>query len=226
MKILSPYNWDLNLPEEVLVRWAIFTKIPVRRLAWFVEVPIHISRKTLCLKNTEDFFLVSVIWSKRMYNWYFSIYCFLSMLAIMKDHSCHDVLLMCLDCHQLSNMRDQLMRTKLANMCNAPILNSEQPKIVEDHDIKYFICKLYAIFWCAKFNNLLILLRKLRSAARALLIASSKHNIPAERKLELERDILKFYPSAEEITKDLLLSACDLQHRYIHGIFFVDIIHI
>ncbi|XP_077295097.1 exonuclease 3'-5' domain-containing protein 2-like [Arctopsyche grandis] len=110
--------------------------------------------------------------------------------AIMKDHSCHDVLLMCLDCHQLSNMRDQLMRTQLANMCNAPIMNSEQPKIVEDHDIK-----------------------KLRSAARALLITSSKHNIPAERKLELEKYILKFFPSAEEITEDLLLSACDLEHR-------------
>lgn len=39
---------------------------------------------------------------------------------IMKSHSSHDVLLLCPDCHQRSNISDCHMRRKLASMCQAP----------------------------------------------------------------------------------------------------------
>lgn len=54
----------------------------------------------------------------------------------MKDHSSHDVLLLCMNCHQLSNIGDQSMRTHLAQICNAPITNTGQPKIIEDPRIR------------------------------------------------------------------------------------------
>lgn len=38
----------------------------------------------------------------------------------MKDHTSHDVLLLCPRCHQISNMQDLRMREKLAVECDAP----------------------------------------------------------------------------------------------------------
>lgn len=57
-------------------------------------------------------------------------------LEIMKDHSSHDVVLLCVQCHQTSNIRDQVVREKLAVQCNAP-LSSTVDKYVEDQDCKY-----------------------------------------------------------------------------------------
>ena len=48
---------------------------------------------------------------------------------IMRDHQSHDILLMCTECHQLSNMHDMSLRRELAVKCNAPIGS--------DDDIKY-----------------------------------------------------------------------------------------
>ena len=39
----------------------------------------------------------------------------------MKDHQSHDVLLMCVPCHQLSNIHDTELRRELAELCDAPI---------------------------------------------------------------------------------------------------------
>ena len=39
----------------------------------------------------------------------------------MKDHQSHDVLLMCVRCHQLSNIHDAELRRELAELCDAPI---------------------------------------------------------------------------------------------------------
>ena len=36
---------------------------------------------------------------------------------VMRDHQSHDVLLMCLNCHQKSNLSDQMLRNQLNEMC-------------------------------------------------------------------------------------------------------------
>lgn len=38
----------------------------------------------------------------------------------MKDHTSHDVLLLCPRCHQISNMHDLRLREQLAIECDAP----------------------------------------------------------------------------------------------------------
>lgn len=38
----------------------------------------------------------------------------------MKDHTSHDILLLCPQCHQISNINDLKMRHKLATLCDAP----------------------------------------------------------------------------------------------------------
>lgn len=38
----------------------------------------------------------------------------------MKDHTSHDVVLLCPQCHQRSNLFDLNIRENLAKQCNAP----------------------------------------------------------------------------------------------------------
>lgn len=38
----------------------------------------------------------------------------------MKDHTSHDVVLLCPRCHQISNMQDLRLREQLAIECDAP----------------------------------------------------------------------------------------------------------
>ncbi|KAJ8733713.1 hypothetical protein PYW07_014264 [Mythimna separata] len=45
---------------------------------------------------------------------------------IMKEHASHDVVLLCAQCHQLSNMRDHAMRERLADMCDAPLAANQR----------------------------------------------------------------------------------------------------
>lgn len=41
----------------------------------------------------------------------------------MKDHHCHDILLMCYECHRVSNFYDEQLRQKLAKEYDAPVGN-------------------------------------------------------------------------------------------------------
>ncbi|XP_050355123.1 exonuclease 3'-5' domain-containing protein 2 isoform X2 [Nymphalis io] len=107
---------------------------------------------------------------------------------IMKDHSSHDVVLLCVECHQTSNMRDQPVRESLARRCSAPLAAHDAGKFLEDKDSK-----------------------KIRSAARALLYQSKKHVLPEARRKELESIILQYYIQHDEITQDLLQEAALLQ---------------
>ncbi|CAB3245439.1 unnamed protein product [Arctia plantaginis] len=108
---------------------------------------------------------------------------------IMKDHSSHDVVLLCSDCHQLSNMKDQLVREWLANQCSAPYTtHASTSRFTEDA-----ACK------------------RIRSAARALHYQSRKHDLPEARRKELEDIVLQNYPHHNEITVELLEEACQLQ---------------
>ncbi|CAF4896887.1 unnamed protein product [Pieris macdunnoughi] len=106
---------------------------------------------------------------------------------VMKDHSSHDVLLLCVSCHQRSNMLDQAVREHLARLCDAPFADHEKAKYVEDADCK-----------------------KIRSAARALLYQSKKHNLPESRRKELEDILLQHYPQYDEITEQLLAEAAEI----------------
>ncbi|KPJ17820.1 Exonuclease 3'-5' domain-containing protein 2 [Papilio machaon] len=107
---------------------------------------------------------------------------------IMKDHSSHDVVLLCTGCHQRSNMRDQAVRERLAEQCGAPLAAHTDNKFKEDADCK-----------------------KIRSAARALLYQSRKHVLPEERRKELEQIILRNFPQHEQITEELLQKVADMQ---------------
>ncbi|KAL0849790.1 hypothetical protein ABMA28_011736 [Loxostege sticticalis] len=107
---------------------------------------------------------------------------------VMKDHSSHDVVLLCVACHQRSNMGDQCVREKLATLCNAPMVSKDFTKYSEDATCK-----------------------KIRSAARALLYQSKKHVLPEARRKLLEDTVLQYYPDQTEVTEALLLEAADLQ---------------
>lgn len=48
-------------------------------------------------------------------------YTFRYFPPVMKEHRSHDILLMCLRCHQKSNIYDQILKKELAVKCNAPL---------------------------------------------------------------------------------------------------------
>lgn len=57
----------------------------------------------------------------------------------MKDHTSHDVVLLCPRCHQISNMHDLQLRECLAIECEAPLPSGiDNVKTVEVPHLKYF----------------------------------------------------------------------------------------
>jgi hypothetical protein len=50
----------------------------------------------------------------------------------MRDHQSHDVLLMCVSCHQTSNRHDFTLRKELESECDAPIGTEEDVKVRND----------------------------------------------------------------------------------------------
>lgn len=98
----------------------------------------------------------------------------------MKEHISHDVLLLCVHCHQKSNITDLKLRKKLAALCEAPISSKDgDTKFIELPHIK-----------------------QIKSFARALLEHS--HEIPEERKAVLRKGILDHYPDKTELTEEFL----------------------
>ena len=108
----------------------------------------------------------------------------------MRDHTSHDVLLMCYECHRRTNLFDLELRRQLSIECDAPINAEEDIKLRED-----FAC------------------RQVRSAARALTTGNKDGKIPATRVAELE-NILKDYYKTEIISKQLLETAARLDSKY------------
>ncbi|XP_026726629.1 exonuclease 3'-5' domain-containing protein 2 [Trichoplusia ni] len=107
---------------------------------------------------------------------------------IMKDHSSHDVVLLCVHCHQLSNIRDQAVRERLAALCHAPLGTAQRGKFTEDSVGK-----------------------RIKSAARALLYQSRRNVLPEARRKELEEFLLQHYPDQVEVTEELLQDAANIQ---------------
>ncbi|KAE8745416.1 hypothetical protein FOCC_FOCC007797 [Frankliniella occidentalis] len=101
----------------------------------------------------------------------------------MKSHQCHDILLLCTNCHVRSNVSDHSMRVELSRICNAPLATDENVKVTEDRTSK-----------------------SIRSAVRALLNKSNK--LPEKRRKELT-DMLSDVLQAD-LTPDLLNSLKDI----------------
>uniref|UniRef100_L7M0H0 Putative 3-5 exonuclease n=1 Tax=Rhipicephalus pulchellus TaxID=72859 RepID=L7M0H0_RHIPC len=106
---------------------------------------------------------------------------------IMKNHISHDILLLCLRCHQISNLRDGDLRRALAKECNAPIESGVLGKVLDDPE-----------------------LRKVRSAGRALVKA--RKSLPQDR-VELLEDVLRKHFGVDEVTDDVIRTASEIDTK-------------
>ena len=52
---------------------------------------------------------------------------------LLKEHTSHDVLLMCPPCHRVSSDHDGVMRSQLAVECGAPLNSGENSSFYQDH---------------------------------------------------------------------------------------------
>ena len=115
--------------------------------------------------------------------------------AVMKDHQSHDVLLMCVTCHQKSNLYDADVRRFLADLCDAPIGTEADVRVRANVDLK-----------------------RVKSAGRALKcnakIQDLSKKIPDKRLNELE-DILKEHYQVAQLTEDVIDQAanCDFNEE-------------
>lgn len=101
------------------------------------------------------------------------------LVVVMKDHSSHDVLLLCPTCHQLSNVSDLRVREQLAKECDAPFSTKDYGKTIDVPQ-----------------------LRELKSISRALVYQREK--LPEHRVQELESRFMELNPDHDEITVELL----------------------
>lgn len=70
----------------------------------------------------------------------------------MKDHTSHDVLLLCPRCHQHSNGSDLHLRHKLATLCDAPFTYEKAgARLIELPNLKYLLILLSTNFIWPKF---------------------------------------------------------------------------
>lgn len=113
----------------------------------------------------------------------------------LKDHSSHDVLLLCVPCHRKSTQYDNVLRYQLAKESGYPIDMGSSVKVHADRD-----------------------LQKVKSAARALLSPKSDQ-IPVERRKDLQQVVLDFY-GTEELSTEILQDAAEMDFRTINDEFF------
>ncbi|XP_064602350.1 exonuclease 3'-5' domain-containing protein 2-like isoform X1 [Liolophura sinensis] len=106
---------------------------------------------------------------------------------MMKEHSSHDVLLLCPPCHAKSSQYDSLLRQQLADRCDAPLDSGTGTRMRQDSD-----------------------LHKVKSAAKAL--KQSRDKLPADRREVLEHTV-KTHFGVMSLTEELLEKALDLDTR-------------
>ena len=109
---------------------------------------------------------------------------------IMKDKTSHDVLLLCIECHKLSNMYDLSMRRLLEKKCDAPLKSDVS---LEDSQV----------------------IRKLLSEQRMVRALIYEKKIPEKRREELKEMLKQAYPNqeinenfAEELLSTKLPKSC------------------
>ncbi|XP_038051999.1 exonuclease 3'-5' domain-containing protein 2-like [Patiria miniata] len=98
----------------------------------------------------------------------------------LKKHTSHDVLLLCLPCHQLSSSYDRIIRQELVEEYKAPITNSTNARYREDPE------KI-----------------KARSAAKALQRHKKFGTLPDQRVTELKKFLSKIW-NVEHVDDDLI----------------------
>lgn len=108
---------------------------------------------------------------------------------VMKNHISHDILLLCVRCHQLSNLRDMSLRYALAQECNAPIEDANFSKCTVNSERK-----------------------KIRSAGRALLMNLQNSKLPKDRVALLE-EVLKNHYGVDHVTEELLSKAAGIDTK-------------
>lgn len=113
--------------------------------------------------------------------------------AVMKDHQSHDVLLMCVRCHQVSNLHDSRLRQQLADECGAPISSSSSSKVWENSDMK-----------------------RVRSAGRAIQANRKRQSIPSERLQELTA-VLKTHFCTDDVIDEMVDEAADIDCLEVNG---------
>ncbi|GFU03400.1 exonuclease 3'-5' domain-containing protein 2 [Nephila pilipes] len=141
----------------------------------------ELSNQCVVCGTTENFHRKQVIPSE--YRKYFP--------NLMKKNLSHDVVLLCDDCHKKSNILDQEMRHKLAELCDAPL---DSQKITK--------CRCNPE------------LAKVKSAAIALQSYGSK--IPESRQKELTKVICNYY-DITSINDDILNEACNLEDNMLNN---------
>jgi hypothetical protein len=102
-----------------------------------------------------------------------------------KEHLSHDVLLLCVGCHQLSSQHDTRMRQMLANRYSAPLASS-MPTYRNDP-----------------------VLTRVKSHAKALLRGN---DIPEIRRRQLLQTLADHY-GIEEVTADIIVEASQIDTR-------------
>ena len=107
--------------------------------------------------------------------------------SLMRNHQSHDILLMCIPCHKLGGFYDLGLRRKLGEMCNAPVSDKEDSKMLIDMEAK-----------------------KVKAAARAL-VNNKDGKIPENRVKELQNVILSYYSTHTVCDSELLESAVNIE---------------
>ncbi|KAG8182152.1 hypothetical protein JTE90_014562 [Oedothorax gibbosus] len=112
---------------------------------------------------------------------------------LMKKNLSHDVLLLCVHCHKKSNILDQHMRYKLADVCDAPLGSKKNVKYKFDPEMA-----------------------KVKSAATALFTSGPK--IPEPRREELKQ-IIGHYYKVSTVTDELVEEARTIDTNFLNESF-------
>lgn len=125
------------------------------------------------------------------HNIFFCFFCpiFRHFPNYLKQHSSHDILLLCIECHQCSWTYDSILREEIAEEYDAPISNVENTP-TKDDPVKV----------------------KVRSAARALFKHQSKNNIPENRVKELQK-VIEEYFQVSVVDSEVLENALKMDTR-------------
>ncbi|MPC34103.1 exonuclease 3'-5' domain-containing protein 2-like isoform X2 [Portunus trituberculatus] len=107
--------------------------------------------------------------------------------TILKDHQSHDVVLLCVHCHQVSNAHDATLRELLATECSAPTGQASSRRVTVNTQR-----------------------RAVKNAAGALL--RTRFTIPQPRITELENVVKKFF-NVDSLTHELLQEAANIDPR-------------
>lgn len=174
---------------------------------WFAAALTRISAKTLFRASIANSFHVSPKRHILVHRSLSFIFICVSYSAIMKDHTSHDILLLCPPCHQRSNISDTQMRYRLANMADAPFTAKEGgARLVEQPNLRY--C-LFFYHHQRTSNNYLYTLRRLKSAAKALHFNAT--GIPPERVEALRLEIRSHFPADTEINDQLIQEMSEIE---------------